>query len=82
MVVYIIQLSIFLVIFWGVYELFLKKETFFNYNRLYLLLTPVISMLLPFLSFNFLATYAVEAQQFVELPAVFIGDHVVKNATE
>ena len=82
MVVYIIQLSIFLVIFWGVYELFLKKETFFNYNRLYLLLTPVISMLLPFLSFNFLATYAVEAQQFVELPAVFIGDHVVENATE
>ncbi|HIB36992.1 M56 family metallopeptidase [Mesonia sp.] len=79
MVTYIIQLSVFLLLFWGVYELFLKKETFFTYNRLYLLLTPIISALLPFLSFNVLESYAVEAQQLVQLPAVFIGDPVVQE---
>ncbi len=81
MVTYIIQLSIFLLIFWGVYELFLKKETFFNYNRWYLLLTPVISILLPFFSFNFLENYAVEAQHLIQLPAVFIGDNIVETTT-
>mgnify|MGYP001352043812 CR=1 FL=1 len=79
MVTYIIQLSVFLLLFWGVYELFLKKETFFTYNRWYLLLTPIISALLPFLSFNVLESYAVEAQQLVQLPAVFIGDPVVQE---
>jgi len=79
MVTYIVQLSVFLLLFWGVYELFLKKETFFTYNRWYLLLTPIISALLPFLSFNVLESYAVEAQQLVQLPAVFIGDPVVQE---
>ncbi|WP_304133042.1 M56 family metallopeptidase [Mesonia mobilis] len=79
MVTYIIQLSVFLLLFWGVYELFLKKETFFTYNRWYLLLTPIISALLPFLSFNVLESYAVEAQQLVQLPAVFIGDPVFQE---
>ena len=79
MVTYILQLSVFLLLFWGVYELFLKKETFFTYNRWYLLLTPIISALLPFLSFNVLESYAVEAQQLVQLPAVFIGDPVVQE---
>ncbi|SHI42475.1 Signal transducer regulating beta-lactamase production, contains metallopeptidase domain [Mesonia phycicola] len=79
MVTYIVQLSVFLLLFWGVYELFLKKETFFTYNRWYLLLTPIISALLPFLSFNILESYAVEAQQMVQLPAVFIGDPVVQE---
>ncbi|GGZ63284.1 M56 family metallopeptidase [Mesonia mobilis] len=79
MVTYILQLSVFLLLFWGVYELFLKKETFFTYNRWYLLLTPIISALLPFLSFNVLESYAVEAQQLVQLPAVFIGDPVIKE---
>lgn len=79
MVTYILQLSVFLLLFWGVYELFLKKETFFTYNRWYLLLTPIISALLPFLSFNLLESYAVEAQQLVQLPAVFIGDPVVQE---
>ena len=79
MVTYIVQLSVFLLLFWGVYELFLKKETFFTYNRWYLLLTPIISALLPFLNFNVLESYAVEAQQLVQLPAVFIGDPVVQE---
>ena len=81
MYTYIIQLSIFLFLFWGAYELFLKKETFFTYNRWYLLFTPIISALLPFLSFSFIETYAVEAQQLVQLPAVFIGDPIINKTT-
>ncbi|MBW2962251.1 M56 family metallopeptidase [Mesonia aestuariivivens] len=78
---YIIQFSVFLLIFWVVYELFLKKETFFTYNRLYLLFTPIASACLPFISFNFLESYAVEAQHLVQLPAVFIGDPIINETT-
>ncbi|MCM4155438.1 M56 family metallopeptidase [Gramella sp. AN32] len=46
---YIIQVILFQMGFLLVFELLLKKETFFNYNRWYLLLTPIVSMLLPFL---------------------------------
>src|SRR5690606_24273743 len=55
-----------------VYELFLKKETFFTYNRAYLLLTPVIAMLLPLLKIPLLQT-AIPAETLVMLPEVFIG---------
>ena len=69
---YLIQIMIFQLLFLLVYELLLKKETFFTYNRAYLLLTPVIAMLLPLLKIPFLQT-AISAESFVMLPEVFIS---------
>ncbi|WP_224485017.1 M56 family metallopeptidase [Robertkochia aurantiaca] len=43
-----------------VYDLWLKKETFFNWNRVYLLLTPLISVFLPFIKMDVLRTTAPE----------------------
>lgn len=69
---YLIQIIVFQLIFLLVYELFLKKETFFTYNRTYLLVTPVIALLLPLLKIPVLQT-AIPAETFVMLPEVFIG---------
>lgn len=46
---YIINFSLFLAVFWGLYLLLFRKETFFNHNRLYLLLAPVLAAVLPFI---------------------------------
>lgn len=39
-------------IFFGVYQLFLKNEKWFQFNRLYLLLSLIISLVLPAFQFN------------------------------
>ncbi|WP_417443313.1 TonB family protein [Joostella sp.] len=46
---YIIQTIAFQLLFLVIYDFFLKKETFFNWNRAYLLLTPALSIVLPFI---------------------------------
>ncbi|MBE7639771.1 blaR1 peptidase M56 [Salegentibacter sp. BLCTC] len=73
---YIIQVIVFQLGFLLLYELMLKKETFFTINRLYLLVTPLVSLLLPVLKFESLATL-VPAESIaglqVLLPEVYIG---------
>ncbi|GAA4272998.1 M56 family metallopeptidase [Aquimarina gracilis] len=46
---YILQILIFQVLFLALYDAFHKKDTFFNWNRLYLLITPILSLALPFI---------------------------------
>lgn len=72
MLLYILQVIFFQLSFLLVYELLLKKETFFNYNRFYLLSTPVLAFFLPLLKFPALAE-AVPSQARTLLPAVWIG---------
>ena len=69
---YIIQIILFQLAFLLVYELWLKTETFFNYNRSYLLITPVLAILLPFLKLQFLEN-SIPTQTLVLLPEVIIG---------
>ena len=57
MTVYILQMILFQLLFLLVYETLLKRETFFNYNRWYLLATSVISLLLPFIKIGALAFF-------------------------
>ncbi|SHG43590.1 Signal transducer regulating beta-lactamase production, contains metallopeptidase domain [Salegentibacter echinorum] len=74
---YILQVIIFQLVFLLVYEFWLKKETFFTLNRWYLLVTPIISFLLPLLKIEGLAalvpadSVAVISQ--VWLPEVILG---------
>ncbi|SFN30138.1 M56 family metallopeptidase [Salegentibacter flavus] len=78
MLQYILQAILFQLAFLLVYEFLLKKETFFNANRAYLLITPVLSLLLPFLKVEGLSSLfpadSVQALTSVLLPEVFIGD--------
>lgn len=70
---YIIEVLCFQAIFLIGYRLFLKKETFFLYNRLYLVSTPLIAVMLPFLKIDALQTI-IPIQSVVEfLPEVIIG---------
>ncbi|UJH90778.1 hypothetical protein LZ575_18790 [Antarcticibacterium sp. 1MA-6-2] len=78
MTAYILQVVFFQLLFLLVYEVLLKKETFFTYNRWYLLTTSVLALLLPFLKIEALA-YIVPAEAMagnylIWLPEVFIGD--------
>lgn len=74
---YILQVVMFQLGFLLMYELLLKKETFFTINRLYLLVTPLVSLLLPLLKFESLSALvpadSISALSQVLLPEVYIG---------
>ena len=52
MVNYIIQVILFQLLFLAVYDIFLRKETFYNWNRAYLLATPLLSFAIPFVKID------------------------------
>lgn len=69
---YILQIIAFQVVFLLVYDLFLKRETFFNYNRFYLLSTAIASFFLPFIKLESIQT--ITPKDFIiVLPEVIIG---------
>lgn len=76
---YIIQTIGFQLVFLIVYDLFLRKETFFNYNRAYLLSTAVLSFILPFIKVEKFKTIVPE-EFVIKLPEVIIGN--VNSPTE
>jgi bla regulator protein blaR1 len=72
MINYIIQVVLFQFLFIGIYDIFLRKETFFNWNRAYLLVTPLLSFVLPFIKIN--SFTKMSQTGFVEyLPAVILN---------
>lgn len=56
MITYILETLAFQLVFLLTYDLFLKKETFFQWNRVYLLATYVLSLVLPWVKFEMLKT--------------------------
>ncbi|MBU2927814.1 M56 family metallopeptidase [Winogradskyella psychrotolerans] len=68
----ILQIIAFQAVFLLIYDLFLKRETFFNYNRAYLIMTSVLALVLPFLKFPELKSMATK-DMVIHLPEVFIG---------
>jgi len=81
MIHYIVQTIAFQLLFLVVYDLFLKKETFFTWNRIYLLATPIISFLLPLFKIEAFRN-AIPEQYLIQLPAVIIGGESSQNAIE
>lgn len=69
---YIIQTIAFQLLFLMVYDLFLKNETFFNYNRLYLLLTSIFSLIAPFIKLE-IFNKIIPNNFTINLPEVLIG---------
>ena len=75
---YIIQVVVFQFVFIIFYDVFLRKETFFNVNRGYLILTGLLSVVIPFIKVNQIKN--VMPEDFViRLPEVIIGN--VSEAT-
>lgn len=65
---YFLESGISLALFYAVYWIFLKKETFFSVNRFYLIFSVVFSLLIPFLRIPspFLVTRIVDSSQSLE----------------
>ncbi|WP_299184305.1 M56 family metallopeptidase [uncultured Aquimarina sp.] len=58
---YLLQILIFQLVFLLIYDILHKKDTFFNWNRLYLLIVPFLSLILPFIEIDFLNSSTTEA---------------------
>lgn len=70
---YILQTLAFQAFFLLIYDLFLKNETFFNWNRVYLIGTAFLSFTLPFLKFESIKAIVPEPMV-IRLPEVIIGE--------
>ncbi len=67
MVQYLLETLAFQLVFLWAYDLFLKKETFFQWNRAYLLGTFVLSLVLPWVKLEVFKTTV--SQEFATYPA-------------
>ena len=82
MTYYLVQIIVFQLLFLVCYDLFLRKETFFKWNRVYLLATLGLSFVLPFIS---LATIRenIPSEYIIQLPAIVIeGQSATAAAAE
>ena len=73
MIQYIVQVVAFQLLFIMAYDLFLKKETFFNWNRAYLLVSSILSFIIPLIKINLFSEIVPQAY-LIALPAVEIGN--------
>lgn len=56
---YLIQVNLYLIVFFGFYVLFLRKETFYQANRFYLMLSGIMSFVIPFLHTSWVQSWFV-----------------------
>ncbi|WP_298494126.1 M56 family metallopeptidase [uncultured Algibacter sp.] len=75
---YIIQVIAFQLFFLIIYDAFLKKETFFNWNRVYLLVTALFSLIIPFIKISSFK-HIISQDYVIKLPEIIIGNN---NPTE
>ncbi|GAA4294232.1 M56 family metallopeptidase [Aestuariibaculum suncheonense] len=84
MIHYVIQTIAFQLFFLLIYDVFLKRETFFNWNRMYLIGTMILSVLLPFVKLEVFKE-VIPKEYVIQLPAVIIGEvssDVVEGANQ
>lgn len=81
MIHYVLQIVAFQLLFLVIYDVFLKKETFFNWNRAYLLITPIISFVLPFIKISAIRE-TIPSEYIVSLPEILIGEAVPEKVLE
>ncbi|MBB5440125.1 TonB family protein [Pedobacter sp. AK017] len=62
---YILQVNIYLIVFYGCYKVLLDRETYFLLNRIYLLAAGLLSLAIPFLRFEWFATQPVAQPLYV-----------------
>ncbi len=73
MLQYLLYVVIFQLFFLIIYDIFHKKDTFFSLNRVYLLFTSILSLILPFIKIDRVREVIPE-EYIVSLPAVIIGE--------
>lgn len=80
---YLLEASIAMSLFYGIYYLLLRKETNFHFVRVYLLASLLGSLLFPFININLAGNSLVptvgDAIPTYWLPEIVVGGEVVKN---
>lgn len=74
MINYIIQVLIFQTLFLMMYDLFLKKETFFQWNRFYLIASSLVAYIIPLVKIKNFSYYV---QQEFTLPTVVLNPKTI-----
>ncbi len=84
MITYLIEVSICWLLFYSIYILLLRKETFFNINRWYLLSTLVLGLLIPLFTVDFSSLFYQEpASSVVYLAEGFSElEYVIETSVE
>ncbi len=77
MINYIVQVLLFQTVFLAVYDFVLKKETFFQWNRAYLIITSVLAYLLPLIRLqNLPQEYVILLPEVMLSPATYIEKQI------
>ena len=72
MVKYILEVIVFQALFLAVYQLWFRKETFFNINRIYLISTALLAFVLPFMQFELFQNQIPLRENMFFLPEVVV----------
>ena len=72
MVRYILEVIVFQALFLAVYQLWFRKETFFNINRIYLISTALLAFVLPFMQFELFQNQIPLRENIFFLPEVVV----------
>ena len=64
---YLLQVNIYLVVFYAFYRLLLTKETYFVLNRAYLICSGVISLAIPFIQLDWFSKQEISQQIYVQV---------------
>ncbi|MHA4893515.1 TonB family protein [Pedobacter sp. PWIIR3] len=73
---YILQVNIYLLVFFGFYKLLLDKETYFTLNRFYLLTAGFLSLTIPFLKLEWFSSQPIAQPVYVTVGQV--SDYVAQ----
>ncbi|MFY7669577.1 M56 family metallopeptidase [Tenacibaculum sp. MEBiC06402] len=81
MLSYIIQVILFQTLFLAVYDIFLSRETFFSKNRFYLILSAIVSFILPLIKLPVIKD-AVPQEYTILLPEVVLSPQSIIEKQE
>jgi len=72
LILYLFEVSVSLALFYSIYWLFLKKETFFVVNRLFLISSILFSFIVPFINASFIKISSpIASRQLIERTYIF-----------
>ncbi|WP_341227312.1 TonB family protein [uncultured Arcticibacterium sp.] len=81
-ITYILQVNLYLIVTFGFYWLLLRKETFYNANRFYLLTASILSFAIPFWQSGIIQSWAVTAQVSTVVKTIPLAGFTVTNLAE
>jgi len=76
---YLLQVNIYLVVFYAFYRLLLAKETYFTLNRIYLICAGIFSLTIPFMQIDWFGKQTISQQIYVQVNQ--INDVIIQPIT-